>query len=386
MNEVRFGIIGIGNMGKGHIGSVSKIPGAKLTAVCDMNSGVVEKAATENGVKGFTDSAEMLSSGEVDAVIIATPHYMHTDLTIAAFEAGIHVLCEKPIAVHKALAVKMLEAHKKHPELKFAAMFNQRTDPAYRKIKSMIDRGELGDIKRVNWIITTWFRSQAYYDSGSWRATWKGEGGGVLLNQCPHQLDLFQWMFGMPDKVRASCFIGKYHDIEVEDEVTAYCEFSNGATGVFITSTGEIPGTNRLEIVGDRGRLVYEDNKISFKRSEKGTLEFIKTSESGFRIPDIWEIDIPAGVATESQHQQIIQNFTDSILKGSALIAEGDEGINSVELGNAMLYSSMNDTTVQMPLNGEAYQEMLEKLIENSNFVKTGIKKDNSDDFSKSFA
>ena len=383
MKEVRIGVIGLGDMGINHIGSIEKTKNLRLTAVCDLNKELADEHAKKNSVKAYYDGNEMMKSGEIDAVLIVTPHYSHTPLAKAAFEAGLHVLCEKPIAAHKADAEEMIEAHKKHPELKFATMFQLRTNGTYKKIKQLIDNGELGKIYRVNWIFTNWFRSQAYYDSGGWRATWKGEGGGVLLNQAPHQLDLFQWFFGMPSKVRAFCSIGKYHNIEVEDDVTAYCEYENGFSGIFITSTGEAPGTNRLEIIADKGRLVLENGKITFDRTEISVGEFLKTSKSGFASPPMCNVEIPPGEGSGA-HQNIIANFTDSILNGTALIARGEEGINSVELANSMLFSSLNNETVELPLNSAKFADTLRKLIDNSTFVKSEEKK-SSEDFSSSF-
>ena len=359
-------------------------PGAKLTAVCDIRKEVVDKVAAENKVKGFYDGEEMMKSGDVDAVIIVTPHFDHTVKAVAAFKHGVHVLTDKPIAVHKADAQKMIDAHKKRPDLKFAAMFNMRTDSLYIKIKNLIETGELGEIHRVNWIITNWFRSQSYYNSGGWRATWRGEGGGVLLNQCPHQLDLFQWFFGMPVKIRAFCQVGRYHNIEVEDDVTAYCQYKNGSTGVFIASTGEAPGTNRLEITCDRGRLIVEDGKITFNRAEIPVSKFIKTSTTGFGLPPIWHVDVPSG-NDRMAHQKIIANYVDAILNGTPLIAPGEEGIKSVELSNAMLYSSIKDKTVDMPLDGKAFEKILNGLIKNSRFVKPKEQKIKNNDLSKSF-
>lgn len=372
MDKVRIGIIGLGNMGACHVKSVCAIPKAELTAVCDLNAEKGAKIAATNNCRAFTDAEEMFRSGLIDAVIIATPHYDHTPLTIAAFAAGIHVLSEKPIAVHKADAQKMIAAHAARPELRFAAMFQQRTHKAHQKVKQLIDNGELGRIMRVNWVITNWFRSQSYYNSGGWRATWRGEGGGVLLNQCPHQLDMFQWFFGLPVKVRSHISIGKYHQIEVEDDVNTYCEFANGATGSFITSTGEFPGTNRLEITGTRGRLVLEDGKISFLRTEEMVDEFCATTKESFPAIPTWTINVPYGADTNHPHQDIIDNFVNAILDPKvALIARAEEGINSVEFANAMIYSGLNDTTVDLPLDAEVYADFLQKLIATSKFVKT---------------
>jgi len=294
-------------------------------------------------------------------------------------------MVEKPISVHRADAERLIAAYSNKKQV-FAAMFNQRTDLYYRKIRQLIQSGELGELRRVNWIITNWFRTEAYYGSGGWRATWAGEGGGVLLNQCPHNLDLFQWMFGMPTSIRAFCKFGRYHDIEVEDDVTAYCEFANGATGVFITSTGEAPGTNRLEIAAERGRLVYENDTISFTRNEVPMSEFSKSSTQAFARPDSWDITVPAA-SHGGQHNEILQNFVDAILHGATLLAPAVEGIHSVELANAMLMSAWTDEAVTLPIDGKKYERLLKQKIAESARTKKKARKvvAANEDFAKSF-
>lgn len=234
------------------------MPELKVTAVADINPARLKaaKAAAEKAgqpIEGFPTAAALFESGLCDAVIIATPHYDHPPLVIEALAHNLHVITEKPAGVYTKQVREMNEAAAKSDKL-FAVMFNQRTNHIYRKMKELVSSGRYGEIRRTNWIITDWFRCQSYYNSGGWRATWAGEGGGVLLNQCPHNLDLWQWICGMPAKVRAFCKEGHFHEIEVEDDVTAYVEYPNGATGVFISTTGEFPGTNRFEIVLDRRR------------------------------------------------------------------------------------------------------------------------------------
>lgn len=383
--KVKIGVIGLGNMGNAHLTHVKNNPSLELTAVCDLKKELVEDRASKFGAKPYTDAEAMMKSGDVQAVIIATPHYDHTPLAISAFRHGLHVLTEKPIAVHKNDAAAMIEEHRKFPNLVFSAMFQQRTDPVFAKLKELIDSDEFGKITRVSWIVTSWFRSQCYYNSGGWRATWRGEGGGVLLNQCPHNIDLFQWFFGVPDKVRATCSIGKYHDIEVEDEVTAYMEYKNGLTAVFITSTGEAPGTNRLEITCERGKVLVENGKMIFTRNVVPTSVFRKTTTSLFGQPETWEINVPTP-GTPPAHQKIVDNFADAILNGAKLIAPAEEGIKSVEIANSMLYSSMNSCDVNLPLDGDKYEAMLEKLIAGSKFVKQeAAAKTNASDFAGSF-
>jgi predicted dehydrogenase len=262
-------------------------------------------------------------------------------------------------------------------------MFNQRTDPRYTKLKQLIESGELGKLRRVQWTITDWFRTELYYASGGWRATWAGEGGGVLLNQCPHQLDLWQWLFGMPEEVRAFCQIARYHDIEVEDDVTAYMRYADGMTGVFITTTGEAPGTNRLEVAADRGRVVIEGESLAWLRNEVPADAFLKTSEGRFDKPPIWKVDIPVQGYGE-QHVGVLKNFAKAILEGEPLIAPAAEGIRSVELGNAMLYSSFEDRSVTLPIDAAGYESLLKKKIESSTYVKKTVEA-GTDDLSGSF-
>lgn len=383
MNTVRLGIIGMGNIGRYHADYLlnGKVSRCQLTAVADALAPLDSWAA--RGLKTFPEGEALIRSGSVDAVIIATPHYQHTTLGIAALEAGLHVLVEKPIAVHKADAERLIAAHQRHPERVFAAMFQLRTEPRYVKIKRLLTTGELGPLVRVSWIITDWFRTEAYYASGGWRATWKGEGGGVLLNQCPHNLDLLQWLCGMPARVRGFCQLGRYHNIEVEDNVTAYWEWASGATGVFITSTGEAPGTNRLELCGTRGKLVLENNRLTFLRNETDMLEFSRTARTGFARPEVWHVEIPFDNAP-AQHATVTQNFVDAILDGTPLIAPGAEGLHSVELANAMLYSSLTEQTVTLPLDGAAYEAKLRELIAGSRFEKKVVTLE-AEDFTKSF-
>lgn len=382
MKNIRVGIIGMGNMGKFHADYLlaKKVPRCELTAICSTSPHKLEKYKP---IHIFDQGEKLIASGLVDAVLIATPHYQHASLGIAALEHGLHVMVEKPISAHKADAERLIAAHHQHPHLVFAAMFQLRTEPRYLKIQRLIQSGDLGDIVRVSWIITDWFRTEAYYASGGWRATWKGEGGGVLLNQCLHQLDMLQWLCGMPSLTRGFCQIGRYHNIEVEDNITAYLEFPNRATGIFISSTGEAPGTNRFEIAGTRGKLVLENNKLAFTRNEISMIEFSRTSKIGFAKPDVWHIDIPFENAP-APHATLMQNFIEAILDQSPLIAPGAEGLFSVELANGILYSSLIDQPVSFPMDGAAFEAKLNELIANSRFEKK-VMAVSDEDFAKSF-
>ncbi|MCA0757490.1 Gfo/Idh/MocA family oxidoreductase [Paenibacillus sp. N4] len=378
MQTVRLGIIGLGNMGKGHIGYLAKgeVSGVVVTAVSDSVADSLQWAKEKLGeqVGLFTSPLEMMDSGLIDAVLIATPHYSHPELAIAAFERGLHVLCEKPAGVYTKQVREMNEAGAK-ASVKFSMMYNQRTNPLYVKLKELIDSGELGEVRRTNWIITNWYRSQSYYDSGTWRATWAGEGGGVLLNQDPHQLDLWQWTISMmPKRVRAFCYFGKHRNIEVEDDVTAFVEYENGATGVFVTSTGEAPGTNRLEISGDNGKIVIENDSLTFYRLRTPEPEFNRNFKGGFGSPECWKIEIPVK-GTYQDHKGITQNFVNAILHNEPLIAPGEEGIKGLMLSNAMLLSTWTDNWVDLPIDEDLFYEQLQKRIESSTYQKEAVTK-----------
>ncbi len=381
MSKVRLGIIGLGNIGRFHADYLlnGKIDRAEVKAVSDAIPANLERYKQ---LKTFTQSEDLIRSGLVDAVIIATPHYFHTSLGIDALGQGLHVLVEKPISVHRADCERLLAAHK-DPKQIFAAMLQMRTDPRYKKLKSLIQTGELGTLVRANWIITDWYRTEIYYASGGWRATWKGEGGGVLLNQCPHNLDMLIWLCGAPSRVNGFCQLGRYHNIEVEDNVTAFLEWPNRATGVFITSTGEAPGTNRLEICGERGKVVLENNQITFTRNEVSMFQFGQTAKSGFAKPDVWNVAVPFE-NTGGQHIELTQNFVDAILDGTPLIAPATEGLQSVELANAILFSSLEGRPIDLPLDGAAYEKKLNQLIAESKFEKKVVEAA-TEDMTKSF-
>jgi len=374
MEKVRYGIVGIGNMGKSHMNWLfnGDVPNAELTAVCDINPERLEFARGVCGdkVAYYDDYHEMIKSGLVDAVLIATPHYLHPVIGIEAFEHGLHVMSEKPIGVYTKQAEEFIAAAEKSGKA-FGAMFCLRTEKTYQKMREMVQSGLLGELKRCIWIITTWYRTQSYYNSGGWRATWAGEGGGVLMNQCPHTLDLWQWIFGMPCEVYANCEFGKYHDIEVEDEVNAMVKYSNGATGMFITTTGENPGTNRLEITGSKGKLVLQDGKITYTKLEIDERQFTMGTTEGFgKIPTSTEI-VKVDEEKPSMHVGILKNFTNHILFGEELLAPGVEGINALSLANAMLLSTWKGGWIKLPMDGDEYWNYLSEKIKTSKAKET---------------
>ena len=361
MEKVKIGIIGIGNMGTSHAKTITegKVPELELVAVADRQEGRRQwcKEHLPETIQIFEEGRDLIASGVCEAVLIAVPHYQHPELSMEALQHNLHVLCEKPAGVYTKQVREMNEAAAKSDRV-FAMMFNQRTNCVYRKMHEMVVGGELGEIRRVNWIITDWYRTQSYYDSGSWRATWDGEGGGVLLNQCPHNLDLIQWICGMPVKVQAFCHEGKWHDIEVEDDVTAYLEYPNGATGVFITTTGDAPGTNRFEITGDLGKLVCENDKLTFYKLKQGIKEHCATCKGGFDKPECETIEVETDGLNE-QHAGIMKAFAANILHGTPLVAGGEEGINGLMLSNAMHLSSWLGHAVTLPIDEDEFLSQL---------------------------
>lgn len=372
MNKVRFGIIGIGKMGSQHCMRFTHglIKNAVLTAVCDISPDRkkwAEEKLVSKGVEFFDDYKSLIDSGKVDAVLIATPHYDHPVIAIYALEKGLHTLIEKPAGVYTKAVREMNEVAAAKPELVFGIMYNQRTNKLYRFAKELVESGRLGGIKRINWIITNWYRPQAYYDQGGWRGTWAGEGGGVLINQCPHQLDLFQWLGGMPVSVTAHAEIGKNRNINVENDVTAFMEYANGATGVFITSTHDFPGTNRLEIDADKGKLVIEGGKLTFTELAVGETEFnAKNKKFMPRIPSK-KIKKSIGLIGQAkmflfeQHTGIINNFVSAILFKTPLIAPGADGIRGLTISNAIHLSAWTGEKVVLPIDEDKFIEELEK-------------------------
>ncbi len=364
VQPVRFGIIGVGNMGTSHINMnlQGKHKELRITAVADIDPARLENAKKLiPSLKTFDSAEALIDSGEIDAVLIATPHYFHPTIAEYAFSKGIHVLSEKPAGVYTKQVRQMNEAAAK-TDLVFGMMFNQRTNCVYRKMKELVEGGELGEIKRVNWIITDWYRTQAYYNSGGWRATWAGEGGGVMLNQCPHQLDLWQWICGLPVKIRAFCHEGKWHDIEVEDDVTIYAEYANGATGTFITTTGDYPGTNRFEITLDGGKLVCENNKLMLYKLAEKVSDNLKNCPDGFTSIEGEWIEVETD-GMNKQHSEVCNKFAAAILRGEPLVARGEEGIRGLSISNAAHLSAWLGKEIELPVDEDVYYAELQKKI-----------------------
>lgn len=383
MDKVRLGIIGFGNQGSLYAQFITegKVKDTVVGAICDIDP-EKKKLAQEKypSIPFYDNYLDMLDSGDVDAIVTTVPHYLHPEMAIESLKRGIHAMVEKPAGVYTKQVREMNEFAATKPDVTFAIMFNQRTNPLYIKVRELVQSGELGELRRVNWIITDWWRPQTYYDSGTWRATWGGEGGGVLVNQAPHQIDMLQWICGMPKKVYAKARYGYHRDIVVENDVTAVFDFENGATGVFTTCTHDIVGTNRLEIYGDLGKAIVENGKLVVKKLTKTEQELSKEMDmrtiyqlvrggdtSSLYTEEVFEFGNQWG----GQHVAVLENFAANILHGTPLIADGAEGIRGVELANAMLLSSWLDKEVELPLDEEVYFEELNKRIKEENKYPT---------------
>lgn len=380
MEKVRLGVIGIGNMGGAHCVNIEKglSPEVELTAVADIRPERLEWATKRlsDKVAKFDNAEALMDSGLVDAVIIAVPHYLHSQMAIAAFDRGLHVLTEKPAGVFTKQVREMNEAAERSGKV-FAIMWNWRAHPLFVKLKELIDSGKYGEIRRVNWLITLWYRSQAYYDSGDWRASWVGEGGGVLMNQCPHQLDLWQWLCGMPKKVTAKLLYGKWHDIEVEDDATVIAEYENGATGVFISSTGDACGTNRLEIMMDGAKIVAEKETLTITEFEMPIDEYTRTAGTAGEMNST--VTVLEFEECWTLHSNVVNAFAAAILRGEPLIANGVEGLRETTLSNAIYLSDWLGKTVELPFDEKLYERELKKRVKHSK-LRTVKKAENEGD------
>jgi len=359
---VRLGVIGLGNIAGQHIDNIRSgaAAGFELAALCSRSGGGL---AAELDVPHFSDYRELVASASCDAVLIATPTFNHFDAGAYALGAGLHVMMEKPIGLSVKEGEELLDL--KSDDQVFALMLNQRTDPLFLAMQDVIRGGTLGAITRTHWTMSNWFRPEVYFQVSDWRATWRGEGGGLLVNQCIHNLDIFQWLCGMPVAVRAHCHFGKYHDIEVEDEATAYLEYANGASGVFVGSTGEAPGVNRFDVVGDCGTLSFDGERLWLTENEVATSTYNRDTRDMFGMPGNTTRDITPDRSV-NQHALVMENFAAAILRGEPLIAPAEDGLDSLALANSMLLSTWENQTIALPMDSGHYQRALEQRMENS--------------------
>ena len=375
-DKVRLGIIGLGAQGSMYAGFIRDglVPNMVIGAIADTDPAKRELAAREYGVPVYEDHTALLAGGDVDAVVTCVPHYLHPEMGIAALEAGVHALVEKPAGVYTRQVAELNEYAAQHPELTFGIMFNQRNNPLYQRIKEIVDAGEIGKIRRTSWIITTWWRPQGYYEQSDWRATWGGEGGGVLVNQAPHQLDLWQWICGVPQSVYAKVAYGFRRDIAVEDEVTAVVDYGDGATGTFVTAVHDLVGTDRFEILGDRGKIVVDGSKTATvtrlvkderELSDAMGMDDVRKLFMGEMDPAEYysQETVEFESAWGAQHSGVLENFAANILDGTPLLAPGSDGINGVRLANAIHLSSWLGQEVPLDFDEDLYLTELNRRI-----------------------
>ncbi|WP_192705032.1 Gfo/Idh/MocA family protein [Paenibacillus sp. OAS669] len=378
--KIQIGIIGMGNMGKLYYEQLSRMEGCQVVSIWSQKEEKVNRLAAEYGVQGFTDYIAMLDAGNLDAVIVATPHYQHTTVTIEALRRNIHVLVEKPVAAHVKDAERMIavyEEQRRHkPGLVFAAIYQQRTAPEWQYIRQVVQEGKLGRLMRFAWFNTNWFRPQAYFNVGNWRGTWKGEGGGVLLNQCAHNLDMMWWLFGLPQSITATAAFGKYHHIEVEDEVHAMLEYPGGLMGNFVASTSECPGTDRLEIVGEYGKLVYEHKKVTLYQNTESALGYIQHAKRAFGTVQHDVVEIEWDGSAGPGHERIVADFLQAIADRQEPLVPAAEGLHSLMIINGMVLSSIRESKVRLPLDCDEYERELQRLIEHSTYRKPEASQD----------
>ena len=365
---VRIGVVGLGNIARQHIANIveGRVANGVLTATCS-RGGPTELA----GVSHFNDYRDLVASGLCDAVLVATPTNSHLEIGRATLDANLHLMMEKPMGLSVKEGENLLSCCK--PNSVAALMLNQRADPLFLRMKEIIESSILGDLIRINWCMTNWFRPEIYFQVSDWRATWRGEGGGVLVNQCIHNLDILQWLCGMPRAVRAHCQFGRFHDVEVEDDVTAYLEYENGATGVFVGSTGEAPGVNRFEVIGDAGSLVFDGTQLTLAQNTPSTKIFNRTTKQMFGMPET-SIEVLAIDRKVNQHAVLMQNFVNAILDDEPLIAPLTEGLRSLAIANGMLLSTWQKRTIEFPLDANEYQTHLQRKIDQSSLrVKADV-------------
>lgn len=378
---IKLAVVGIGRMGGRHARNLIKgvVKNARLVAVCDTDGDRLSEFCGRYKVAGFADHVKMIEEVRPDGVIIATPHYSHVSIALDCVERDVNILVEKPISVTVKEACRLTDALAEKPRLIAAMMFNQRTNRLYRKAKQLIESGALGDIQRVNFTVTDWYRTQFYYDMGGWRASWSGEGGGTLINQCVHQLDILQWLIGMPENITAFCRTVD-RDITTENDVTAVMRYKNFDC-VFTASTHELPGTRLLEIAGDRGKLSigkysmrYVRNKMSEREVNARATRDYGNSQDKKTVSRTYRYGLSRLIfdGIYGQQARILKNFASAIESGDSdmLIARAEEGLNGLALINAMNMSAWMCESVAMPADCDRYADMLAEKIEEEKNIK----------------
>lgn len=359
--RLRIGVVGVGGMGYGHCKTMrADVPELELAAVSDSDAARAEKVAQEFGVRAFGSWEEMVKSKLCQAILVATPHPFHPEIAVAAMKRKLHVLTEKPLSERVSTADKMLATAKKKGVV-LAVMFQQRFAGPFAKAIEIARSGRLGKLLRAFAAMPD-VRTQAYYNAGGWRATWRGEGGGVLINQSPHMTDIFVQLAGLPEKVRGRVST-RMHDIEVEDCADALLTYKDGGIGYIYASTIEPGGEGRIELFCENGRLLVTGGDVKLWEYKPAVSEFIRGAT------DMWARHkaepVPVEFAKEwPNHKAVMKNFARHILFGEELLCSGESGLGQLELANAIILSGKTGKEVTLPLNRGAYDRLLKKLRE----------------------
>lgn len=367
MEKIRMAVIGIGIMGKKYAKMIREgmISGMRLGAVCCRSQENIQWAKAQLGeeIPVFENTKQLFESSDLfDACLIVTPHKLHPEMIMQALDAGKHVFCDKPIGI----SMKQCQGIREKLDqsgLVFAMMFHQRMYPKYERIHTLLENGTLGQIRRIMVENSRYYRTWYYHKSGSWRSSWKGEGGGALLNQGQHLLDIWQWLFGMPDSLYAMIPYGKYNDFSVDDEATILMKYPDKKTAVLILTTGEGTWTERMEIAGSKGTLILEDNHLTLHLYDQDLDDYKKTAACSSR--EEFKEKVLEEVFPEDQepYEEMLTDFAQAVLKKRPVRVNGLEGLNSLELTNAAYLSAWTGETVALPLDAERYERELEKRI-----------------------
>ena len=367
-----FAVIGVGRMGTVHAMNLyfRRVRGARLYAVCDTDPAALAKAAKRfPRAKRFSDVGSLLSDGKVEAVVIATPHYAHADIAVACLEKGVHVLVEKPLSVTAADARRVIDASKRNPKTVAAVMLNQRTNPLYKRARRLVRSGKLGEIQRAQFVVTGWYRSQAYYNQGGWRASICGEGGGTLINQCVHQLDIMQWVLGMPDTVSAEMFT-KGRDIFTENDVTAVFGYGRDVRCAFFATTHQLHRPDTLETTGTHGTHATANLRMTvemFRKDEREVnAETVKGygRTGGYKLRYGHKAGFALGILKGGQQKNILVNFAAAIAGRKKLISPIEDGLASVEIINAVYAGGWTGKKAKIPFDAEEYKALLNEKRE----------------------
>ena len=390
-DHIRFGVIGVGVMGGMHADILTNDddPRFSLAAIADIDTAKARKVGAKADVPWFATGEEMIASGLCDAVIVATPHYWHAPLTIRAARTGLHVMCEKPLSSTVGHARAMITECKKR-KVKLGVMLHQRARADMTTVKKLIDSGAIGEVFRAQLICSNWFRTQAYYDSGAWRGTWDGEGGGVLINQAPHHLDLYQWIAGMPKKV-LGLISTRCHKIEVEDCANFLLDYEDGKVGYIYTTTAEEPGYEEFMICGDKGTIVIGDEGVKLGKLAMPVSQHIFASgdagAGGAEQGIEWTTVEPEGPS--GGHIDVTRGFVEWILTGKKPFdfADGKQALNELELSNAMHLAGYRNKVVALPVDAAEMERLMSSLEQRLSTGKgQGIRKAANADLRKLLA